>query len=192
MIWWWKSRQWTLAGVAGVACVALVWLVGESLFTTPLSTGITAPQAFVVAVILPLGIARCLGRAGADERRAVRHVAWLDLAVVWPLAMLCAAAMAIVSSGEIGLTAARNVLALTGLVLLCVGLVGARYASLVPVVWLVLAATFGTTATGGAQLWAWVLGPSSLPTWFVTGVLALIGSFSVAVGRRTRLAWSEL
>lgn len=184
MSWWWKSRQWPLAGLAGAVCVALVWLVGESLFTMPLSTGITAPQAFVIPTILPLVIARSLGRAGDDERRAVRRVAWWDLAVVWPLVLLCGAGMIMVSPGEIGMTAARNVLALTGLQLLCVRLAGARYASVVPVAWLFLAATFGTTETGGTQVWAWVLAPSSGITWLAAVALALIGSLSDRVRRR--------
>jgi hypothetical protein len=180
---WLKTRRalWIPASIA--AACGLLLAAGQMTVTMPIFealSGVRVPLALLTPVIALLMLALAL--AGGDpqlEAVAARSVTLLDHF----LAIVTASATAAVYStielfglSPLGAGAARNMIGLTGLMLLGRSF-GIRVGATVPVVFLLFVAALGSDGAGVPDWWAWPVASSdNLLSWLLAALLMVVGT----------------
>lgn len=195
MSWWLRSHSWLFSMLAWVVLASISALVGSYQILFPAITG-GAPFAGVplYAVIPLVGVtvlSVSLSRAEkATYRVAVRRVDLLDYALTVSFTVVTAAATAAIASvthTPDPWWTLRNAVGFVGLQWLVGPWLGYRYQSVIPALFVFVAAIFGRGSEGGEPaVWAWPISPGSVSSWAIAGLTLLVGFALTATNRFRR------
>lgn len=155
-----KTRQWILLTVASVVAGLCAGGFAEVDVPLPLVSVAGMPQPVLPALGFVIVLSACMNRAEvvwslASVRNPVAH----SHAIMFG-ALAVTIALGVVSSGfsvDNGLVVARDFAGLVALALVGRLLFGGRYAALVPVMYVVVAAAFARDRLGDIRAWCWIV-----------------------------------
>jgi hypothetical protein len=180
MLLWARARLFGYVLLLAVSAPVVASIVGGASVMLPsLSSGSpfgSVPASILLAMVLPLSLSTSLyGATPLLGSTASRPISQLDTA-----ACLFCLAVSVCVSVLLGLAGwsewqifVRSSITLLAISLLVVPLTGHRYQSIVPVVYVFLAAVFGRGPGGKPAIWGWVIDPQ-LQAWHLPAAAALL------------------